>query len=186
MSKIGRKSIQLNDVAVEVKGQSVTYKGKNASGVYELPSYFEVTLADKSLSINFKKELAANKRFIRDNKKFWGLHRALLANLIAGAQKPFEKQLKINGLGFKAELTGQKMKFSLGYSHKIDLALPKEVAVEIDKTGQLLTFKSANKEALGLMCDKVRSLRPPEPYKGTGIKLVDEVIIRKAGKTKAA
>jgi len=186
MSKIGRKPIDIQDVAVEVKGRAVSYKGKNASGNYELPEYIQATLDGKLLSLNFAPAVAQDKRFVREHKKFWGLHRALLSNNILGAHKSFEKQLKINGLGFKVELSGSKMKFSLGYSHKIEMPLPKEVTLEVDKTGQLLTFKSADKALLGLVCDKVRALRPPEPYKGTGIKLVQEVIIRKAGKAKSS
>ena len=97
----------------------------------------------------------------------------------------FTKQMQINGLGFKAALAGNKVVFTIGYTHKIDLMLPKEVTLEIDKTGQLLTFKSPDRRMLGEICDKVRSFRPPEPYKGTGIKYTTEVIVRKAGKTKA-
>jgi large subunit ribosomal protein L6 len=110
----------------------------------------------------------------------------LLANEIHGADVGFVKQLQINGLGFKAALSGNKVVFTLGYTHKIELPLPKEVSLEIDKTGQLLTFKSFDRMVLGEVCDKVRSFRVPEPYKGTGIKYSDEVIVRKAGKTKAA
>ena len=77
------------------------------------------------------------------------------------------------------------MQFSLGYSHKIDFDLPKDVTVEIDKTGQVMTFDSFNKDLLGQVCSDVRALRPPEPYKGTGIQYANETIIRKAGKAKS-
>lgn len=187
MSKIGRKPIDIKDVNITVDGQKISYKGSNVSGVYELPEYIATEVVDgKELYLTFSKDVADDKRFVREHKKFWGLHRALLANYIYGAHKNFEKQLKINGLGFKVELTGTKMKFSLGYSHKIEMNLPQGVTLEVDKPGQLLTFKSHDKGLLGLICDKVRSLRPPEPYKGTGIKLMQEVIIRKAGKTKSS
>ena len=119
-------------------------------------------------------------------KKFWGMHRALLANLIKGAGTKFEKKLEINGLGFKASLAGKQATFVLGYTHKIELAIPEGISLEIDKTGQKLTFKGSNKELLGQVCDTVRSFRVPEPYKGTGIKLEDERIIRKAGKAKGS
>jgi len=114
------------------------------------------------------------------------MHRALLANAIKGADVGFEKQLKIIGLGYKAALAGNKIVLSLGYSHKIDLPLPKEVSLKIDKTGQLLTFASHDKAMLGEICDKVRSFRTPEPYKGTGIRYTTEEVVRKAGKTKGA
>ena len=110
----------------------------------------------------------------------------LLANAIHGVDKGFEKQLKIIGLGYKAVLSGKKIVLSLGFSHKIDVVLPEHVSLDIDKTGQLLTFKSHDKALLGAVCDKVRSFRPPEPYKGTGIRYVGENVARKAGKTKAS
>jgi large subunit ribosomal protein L6 len=181
MSKIGRKPISLQDVQVEVKNQSVVYKGKKASGTHELPDFIKATVEDKSLILDVPEKLRN-----RDTSRFWGLHRALLANAILGAGTGFSKQLQIIGLGFKAAVSGNKVVFTIGYTHKIDLPLPKEVTLEIDKTGQLLTFKSADRRVLGEICDKVRSFRPPEPYKGTGIKYVTEVIARKAGKTKAA
>jgi large subunit ribosomal protein L6 len=114
----------------------------------------------------------------------WGLHRALLANKITGADKKFEKELRIVGLGFKAVAAGSKLQFTLGYSHKIDFELPKEVSIEIDKTGQILMARSADKEVLGHVCSKIRSLRLPEPYKGTGIQYATEKIRRKVGKKK--
>jgi large subunit ribosomal protein L6 len=179
MSKVGRKPIQIADVVVDIKGNEVHYKGKNASGVHILPSFLRAEMVDKALVLSMPDA-------IHRNKKFWGLHRALLANKIYGAHTLFEKQLKINGLGFKAEVSGLNVKFSLGFSHKIPLELPKAVSLETDKPGQMLTFKSHDKELLGLICDRVRSLRPPEPYKGTGIQLTTEVVRRKAGKKKAS
>lgn len=184
MSKIGRKPIDIYDTQVNIEGQSVHYKGPKGSGTYVLPSFIKAHLDDKKLSLAISKDSSDNKRKIyRD----WGLHRALLSNVIEGSTKGFEKQIKIIGLGYKAALSGNKIIFfSLGYSHKIEIPLPKEVSLEIDKSGQLLTFKSPNRLLLGDVCDKVRSLRLPEPYKGTGVRYVNEVVARKAGKTKAS
>ena len=180
MSKIGRKPISLKDVQVTVKGHTVTYKGTKASGSHELPDFIKAIVEDNALRLEVPENLRD-----RDTNRFWGLHRALIANAIQGAGVGFTKQMQINGLGFKAALSGSKVVFTIGYTHKIDLMLPKDVTLEIDKTGQLLTFKSADRRMLGEVCDKVRSFRPPEPYKGTGIKYLTEVIVRKAGKTKA-
>ena len=183
MSKIGRKPISLENVQVEVKGQEIHYKGKTISGVYVLPDILEAEVLEKKLLVK-----ANNKKTkeSRDLNRIWGLHRALLFNALYGASKGFEKNIEINGLGYKAALSGNKVVFTLGYSHKIDFDLPKGVSLEIDKTGQKLTFKSADKELVGHICSLVRSLRPPEPYKGTGIKFATEVIARKAGKAKAS
>jgi large subunit ribosomal protein L6 len=179
MSKIGRKPIALGAVQIEIKGNQIHYKGKKASGVYELPKSLNVVVEGAML------KLVAAQNETRINE-VWGLHRALLANKLRGSEEGFERQLRIVGLGFKATITGKKMQLSLGYSHKIDYELPSEVTVEIDKSGQLLTFRSSDKNLLGDVCDQVRSYRPPEPYKGTGIQYANEVLIRKAGKAKSA
>ena len=181
MSKIGRKAIPLNDVSVQINGHEVAYKGKLAAGSYVLPEYIETEVVGEKLFLRIPDESLNT-----DTNRFWGMHRALLANALHGAGVGFTRQLKINGLGYKAVLSGNKVVFSLGYTHKIDFELPKDVSLEVDKPGQLLTFKSPNKELLGQVCDQVRSMRPPEPYKGKGIKYVTEVIVRKAGKTKSA
>lgn len=179
MSKIGRKPIDISNITVEIKGNEVHYKGKKSTGVYVLPQQLNVVVEDKKLRL-----VAAKKG--GDTNLVWGMHRALLANQLIGSDKGFERQVRIVGLGFKAAASGSKIQFSLGYSHKIDYTLPAAVTVEIDKTGQLLTFKSTDKTVLGAVCSEVRALRPPEPYKGTGIQYAGEVILRKAGKAKSA
>jgi len=181
MSNIGRMPINLGSVQVNISGQNIEFKGKKASGTYVLPHYLTVEHTDNSLKIFFKKPTD-----MRRLKNFWGLHRALLANYIIGADVGFEKKVEIRGLGFKAEVNGSRVILSLGYTNKIDLELPKGVTLEVDKTGQILVFKGSNKELVGKAADMVRSCRPPEPYKGTGVRLADEVVIRKAGKAKGS
>jgi large subunit ribosomal protein L6 len=179
MSKIGRKPIAIGDMQLEVKNNEIIYKGKKDSGKYILPESLKAEVVGKNLYLKVNEE-------VDDINRLWGLHRALLSNQLKGAQTGFDKQLRIVGLGFKAALTGTKLQLTLGYSHKIDYELPKLVTVVIDKTGQQLTFHSINKELLGQVCSDIRSMRPPEPYKGTGIQYVGEVIVRKAGKAKSA
>jgi large subunit ribosomal protein L6 len=178
MSKIGRKPINIGNTQVEIKGNEVHYKGAKAAGLYVVDSGLSVQLKGKDIYVTPKEQTA-------DTNRVWGLNRALLANKLKGADVGFEKQLRINGLGFKAVVAGPKIQFSLGYSHKIDFDLPKNVTVEVDKTGQLMTFKSFDKDLLGQVCSNVRDLRKPEPYKGTGIQYATEVIRRKAGKAKS-
>lgn len=178
MSKIGRKPIALGNVAVEVKGQEIHFKGKKSSGMHVLPLVLKAEVVDGALAISTASGREVNRE--------WGLHRALVNNKIIGADTGFTKQLRIVGLGFKAQVSGQKIQFSLGFSHKIDFQLPTDVTVEVDKTGQLMTFRATDKELLGHVCSKIRAFRLPEPYKGTGIQYVGEVIQRKAGKAKAA
>ncbi len=178
MSKIGRKPIPVGGATVEIKGQEVHYKGKKATGVHVIHDLLKAELKDKEVWITPVKVTS-------DTNRLWGLHRAFINNKIIGSDIGWKKQLQINGLGYKAIPQGSKLQFSLGYSHKIDFDVPSDVKVVVDKTGQLLTFESHDKDLLGQVCSLVRALRKPEPYKGTGIKYVDEVIRRKAGKAKA-
>lgn len=178
MSKVGRKPIPVSSATVTVSGNAVTIQGAKATLNHIMPDEVALAQEGKNLILSIKTKN-------RKSNMLWGLHRALLANKVQGAEKGFEETVKIVGLGFKAQLNGRKIVFSLGYSHKKEYDLPQGVDVEIDKTGQTLVFKGADKFVLGNVCDAVRSLRPPEPYKGTGILRSNEVIIRKAGKTKA-
>ncbi len=179
MSKIGRKPIDISGLTVEIQGNDISFKGKKMAGVHTLPDLLKAEIVDGRVVLKAARKTA-------DTNRVWGLHRALLANKIIGAQTGFDKQVRIIGLGYKAAVQGSKLQFSLGYSHKIDFELPAQVTVEIDKTGQLLTCRSSDKEALGLVCSQIRALRKPEPYKGTGIQYTHEVIRRKAGKAKSA
>jgi large subunit ribosomal protein L6 len=179
MSKIGRKPIDIQDLQVEIVGQDVRYKGRRASGTYTLPEDLTAVKENNTLVIKPVKET-------RDTNRIWGLHRALLANALKGASAGFEKRIEIVGLGYKATVAGNKVTFSLGYSHKIDFDLPAGVALVVDKTGQSLTFSSHDRALLGNVCGRIKELRVVEPYKGTGIKGIDDLIFRKAGKTKAS
>lgn len=182
MSKIGRKPIDIRNIQVDIKGQEILFKGPKSQGVYLLPKELHAELKDHAIALVPSKIGLQS----RDCNRIWGLNRALLANKLKGASIEFEKKLEINGLGFKAALSGSKLVLTLGYSHKIDFDLPKNISVEIDKTGQKLTIKSFDKELVGQICSQIKSKRLPEPYKGTGIKLATEKLLRKAGKTKAA
>ena len=122
----------------------------------------------------------------REVNRIWGLHRALLASKIEGAAKQFERQVKITGLGYKAVVKGKQVEFSLGYSHKINFDIPEGVTIEVDRTGQLVTVKSADKQKMGQVCGEFRLLKPTEPYKGTGVRVTTDIVIRKAGKAKGA
>lgn len=180
MSKIGRKAIELGNVKIAIEGQLVKYEGLRATGVYNVPVELMIQKKDNELYLVPAKEG-------RDINRIWGLNRALLANCIKGAATGFTKQIEIVGLGYKAITgAGNKVTFSLGYSHKIEFSLPDGVSLTTDKTGQILTLVSSDRELLGSVCGKIKELRKIEPYKGTGIKLAGEFVMRKAGKTKSA
>jgi large subunit ribosomal protein L6 len=179
MSKVGRKSILFTSAKVVVEGGKIIIQGQKEKFEHDLPDVITARLEEKSLKLEINRDN-------RINRMLWGLHRALIANKIIGVEKGFEKKISIVGLGYKAVVSGKKLVFTLGYTNKIDYELPERVTVNIDKSGQQLLFKSADKFLLGNVCDRVRSFRPPEPYKGTGIIRENDVIMRKAGKTKGA
>ncbi len=177
MSKIGRKPISIENITVTVDGQVVHYKGKNASGTYSIPDFLRIQLDKDTISL----KLADPADTTHNN--FWGMHRALLANALTGAQKEFSTNVVIVGLGFKGELKKDEIEFSLGYSHKINFKIPKDVKIEIDKTGQNLKISSFDKFLMGDVAQRICALRRPEPYKGTGVRLQSEEIFRKVGKS---
>lgn len=120
------------------------------------------------------------------HKAMHGLYRALLKNMVHGVTVGYKVQQELVGVGYRAETKGQLLELSLGYSHDIHILIPKEVKVEAKterRSNPVITFESADKQLLGQIVAKVRSLRPPEPYKGKGVKFVNEVLRRKAGKS---
>jgi large subunit ribosomal protein L6 len=186
MSKIGRKPIKIDGVTVEIKGQEVHYKGPKASGVYVLSPELSAHVENNNLYVtSAQNREGMSQKLLRNVHRVWGLQRALLANALGGAAQEFEKLLEINGLGYKAALADKKIILTLGYSHKIEEVIPAGITVEIDRSGQKVKVRSFDKNSVGQFCSDIRELREPEPYKGKGIKLHDEVIFRKsAGKGK--
>ena len=182
MSKIGRKFIVTDGVDVAIKDSVIHYKGKANAGTYELPSNLAARLEEGRLYVIPAMVVNTKEGLPSSLKEAWGLHRALLASRIAGAAAPFERPIKIVGLGYKAIAKGDQLEFSLGYSHKILFPLPKGVTVAIDKTGQKLLLSSSDRELVGHVASQMRALRRPEPYKGTGVLYDGEKIRRKAGK----
>ena len=180
MSKIGRKPIDISKVTVSVAGNVVAIKGPKAEFQHELPAGLiaHIDAAAKKITLNVSEDT-------RQARMLWGLHRAVIANKVQGAGVGLEQKVKLVGLGFKGQQVGSKVVFTVGYSHKVEVDVPAGITLEFDKTGQTITVRGADRFVIGNVCDAMRSVRPPEPYKGTGIMLEDEVIIRKAGKTKS-
>jgi large subunit ribosomal protein L6 len=146
----------------------------------------------QSVSKDLKVELVDNTIVIsrptesKNNKSLHGLYRALLANMVIGVSQGFKKELELVGVGYRAEAKGQMLEMSLGYSHEIVMQLPDEVKIETKterRSNPIITLTSMDKQLVGHVAAKIRSLRPPEPYKGKGIKFVGEQLRRKAGKS---
>ena len=127
-----------------------------------------------------KLELTIKNTDDKFDKALWGTNRQMVANLIIGVSQGYSKQLEINGVGYKAELKGNTLVLAVGYSHPINFKLPPNVTVNVEKN--IITLQSINKQLLGETAASLRKIRKPEPYKGKGIKYIDEIIVRKAGK----
>lgn len=113
-------------------------------------------------------------------RSLWGLFRVLINNMVTGVTKGYEKKLEINGVGFKAAVSGQKLNLNVGFSHPVIFSIPPGIAIKVEKN--VVTVTGADKQSVGETAAQIRAIKPPEPYKGKGIKYLDEVIRRKAGK----
>jgi large subunit ribosomal protein L6 len=180
MSRIGAKIIQLPaGVDVNVQDGSVTVKGPKGTLTVTLHPHVTATVnADRAVEVKVKNETDVQDRSL------WGLSRQLIMNAVMGVQKPYEKSLEFVGVGFKVAVAGSKVNMEVGYSHPVVFELPAGVEAKVEK--QVLTVSGISKYLVGETAAQIRRIRPPEPYKGKGIKYVDEVIRRKAGKTAKA
>jgi large subunit ribosomal protein L6 len=177
--------IKLEDkVKAQIVGSTVNFEGPKGKISIKLPNAdIKVTIKDNVMTVARPSES-------RQHKSLHGLTRSILGNAAHGVAKGWEKQLAIRGVGFRAEVKGKQLHFALGFSHPIVFDLPEGVTAEVGKVPRTeeslptldLTLKSVNRELLGLTAVTIRSLRPPEPYKGKGVKYVGEQIRRKAGK----
>lgn len=178
MSRIGKQPIPINkDVEVKINGDMVTVKG--AKGVLERRIHQKI-----GVEINDGNILLTARDNLRETRALHGLFGALVSNMVMGVSKGFEKALEIVGVGYRAELKGRTIIFNLGYSNPINFELPDGIDANVDKSK--IVLMGIDKELLGRTAAKIRSLRPPEPYKGKGVKYIDENIRRKAGKAGAA
>ncbi len=178
MSRVGRKVIPVpKGVNITVGKDAVTVKGPKGELKRAVPTGVTVALTDGTLNV-------ARADDSRENRAKHGMMRALLNNMVKGVTDGFERKLEINGVGYRADVAGQKLNMALGFSHPVVFELPKGVAAKVDKNIVILT--GIDREMLGETASKIRAIRPPEPYKGKGIKYVEEFIKRKVGKTGAA
>ncbi|MEA3371097.1 MAG: 50S ribosomal protein L6 [Campylobacterota bacterium] len=175
MSRIGKKPVDFGaDIKVSSNGDVLTFaKGKNS---VDLDTKGNVDFAIDGNILTF-----AAKSQEKAHRAFWGTYRALAANIVEGLTTPFTKQLEINGVGYRAAVKGKVLNLQLGHSHDIDYNLVDGLEAKVEKN--VITLTSHDKQLLGSAAAKIRSFRPPEPYKGKGVKYMEEHIVRKAGKT---
>ena len=175
MSRIGKQPISIpKGIDVSLNSTVLSFKKGNITQELDTKGFVNVELKDGSIVFSPKGE-------DRQSRAFWGTYRSLAHNIVVGLTDGFSKKLEVNGVGYRAAVKGNILELNLGFSHSINYKLPEGVAASIEKN--IITISGYNKQNVGQVAAEVREFRPPEPYKGKGIKYVDERIIRKAGKT---
>jgi large subunit ribosomal protein L6 len=176
MSRVGKKPITIpSEVAVSLTEGAITVKGPKGT-------------LDRSVPLQLSIQIEGNQITLRPQdqsqkvRALFGLYRTLIANMVKGVAEGFERVLEIQGVGYRAEIQGNQLMLSLGYSHPVPFLLPEGVTGQVDKLTRI-SLKGIDKDLLGLTAARIRRFRPPEPYKGKGIKYQEEKIRRKVGKT---
>ena len=176
MSRIGKKPINVpKGVTVMLNGQNIKVKGPKGELESRFHSHMSIEIKDDVLTVTRPNDL-------KENKALHGLTRALIQNMIVGVTDSYQKTLDIVGVGYRAELKGKNLLLNIGYSHPIYFMPPDGVSLQAPTQTQIVV-SGIDKQLVGMVAAKIRSIRKPEPYKGKGIKYSDEQILRKAGKT---
>lgn len=178
MSRIGKQPIIISEgVEAKIDRDLILIKGKKGELIQKLIPEIEVEIKGNEILLKEAKKT-------KNSSALWGTFRALIANMVQGVSKGFEKKLIIEGIGYKAIMSGNKIVLSLGYSHPIEIEVPKGIEFKVEKN--TITISGADKQVVGQIAAEIRSYRKPEPYKGKGIRYEGETIRRKAGKKAVA
>jgi large subunit ribosomal protein L6 len=175
MSRVGKKPISIpKGIEVTVDNDVVTVKKGNKAIDVDTHNRVGVEVADNNIVFTLKGEES-------QDRAYWGTYRALTNNAVIGLDQGFAKSLEINGVGYRAAVKGKVLELQLGFSHPINFDIPENIEIAVDKN--IINIKGSDKQEVGQVAAKIRGFRPPEPYKGKGVKYTDEHIVRKAGKT---
>jgi large subunit ribosomal protein L6 len=176
MSRIGKQPVVIPPkVKVDIKGAAVVVEGPKGKLNFTLPKRTSAKIDAGSVLVSRDGDDA-------EAKALHGLSRALINNMVKGVSEGFVKKLEINGVGFKASVSGKSISLNLGYSHPLNYAIPEQIKVTVEDNTKI-TIEGPDRQVVGLVASEIRSFYPPEPYKGKGVKYSDEKIIRKEGKT---
>ncbi len=175
MSRVGKKPIEIpSGVEVKIADQKVSVKGPKGALEQEIHSLVSVTMEDNVVRVNVENEEDVKQRAL------WGLFVRLIQNMVTGVTNGFERKLEVNGVGYKVAMQGNTLKLDVGYSHSVEFNAPEGVDISVEKN--VITVSGIDKQKVGEAAAQIRNVRKPEPYKGKGIKYMEEVIQRKAGK----
>ena len=179
MSRIGKMPVTVPaGVEVTIKGANVKVKGPRGALEHTFPGSMKINLDDGIIEIERKNDE-------RQERAYHGMTRALIQNMVTGVSDGFKKVLVIEGVGYRSELDGKDLVLHVGYSHSVPFAPPEGVTFVVENRGREIQIEGYNKQVVGQIAANIRKVRPPEPYKGKGIRYQDEYIKRKAGKTGA-
>ncbi len=177
MSRIGRMPVVVpKGVDVEIKGSSLRIKGPKGELVRTFPASMGISYEDGKIEVNRPSDESTH-------RALHGMTRALINNMVVGVSTGFQKILEVNGVGYRADMSGKNLMLYVGYSHPVPVEPPDGISFEVDTKTRQIKINGFDKEAVGQMAANIRSIRPPEPYKGKGIKYLEEKVRRKAGKT---
>jgi large subunit ribosomal protein L6 len=176
MSRIGKLPIEIpKGVKISFTDSVLSVQGPNGSLTRQIMSVVSLDIRDVAIEVSRCDDSTAA-------RAAHGLTRTLINNMVVGVTKGFQRDLEINGVGYRAEVKGKELVLALGYSHPVNFPIPDGISIDVEKMTKL-SVKGFDKELVGQTAAKIRSFRSPEPYKGKGIKYADETILRKAGKT---
>jgi len=179
MSKIGKINIPIPEkVKVLLSGSSINIEGPLGKKSLNIDLDFFDLKIDEGKEVSIKP-----KKMDQNSKRLWGMNRSLLNNAIIGASKGYEKTLELVGVGYRASLKGQQLNMQLGFSHDINFDIPQGIKIAVEKQ-TILKISGFDKQQVGMVASQIKSIRPPEPYKGKGIKEQGQYILRKEGKKK--
>jgi large subunit ribosomal protein L6 len=174
MSRVGKEPVSIPaGIEVSLDGTTIVAKKGNLEKRLETHGRVNVEIKDNEVQLNRVGE-------DKQSSAYWGTYRSLLNNIIIGLDKGFKKSLEINGVGYRAQVNGKTLELQLGYSHPINYEIPEGIDIKVEKN--IIHVSGTDKQQVGQVAAVIRGFRPPEPYKGKGVKYTDEVIIRKAGK----
>jgi large subunit ribosomal protein L6 len=174
MSRVGKKPIKIPaGVEIKIEGLKITAKGPKGELSLDIPSVIDVKKEGEEILVSEKKQT-------KTSKAFWGTTRSLIFNIIEGVSNGYKRELQVKGVGYRAEMQGEGMTLKVGFSHPVVVDKVEGITFEVNK--DIISVSGIEKELVGKVAAEIRSIRPPEPYKGKGIRYKDEVVVLKEGK----
>jgi len=176
MSRVGKNPIQIpTGVDVKLQGNIVSVKGPKGQLSWNLPTGISISMQDKRIKVERQSET-------KQDKSLHGTVRNIIANMVSGTSAGYQRVLDISGVGYRAQVQGKKIVFTLGYSHLVEFQLPEGISAEVDKKQTQVTIQGIDKQVIGQVAANIRGLRPPDIYKGKGVRYANEFIKLKVGK----